>query len=343
MKAAVFKGNGVLKVEDVEKPVITEPDEVVLKIIAASICGSDLHVLSVPPGQHADPGVIMGHEMFGTIEEMGAKVKKWKIGDRVVIDPIIKCGVCPSCKAGHGNLCEDWISVGQTQNGGFAQYVKIKSSQLYSVPEGVPSYLAAQAEPLSCVMNGINKISPAPADNVVVYGMGPIGLTFVRVLKLYGVKNIAVCETSESRREMAKKAGAELVIDSINENVKDVLLKEWGELATIVIDAVGAAPIMGQAIDILQPGATLLLFGQNSNAVAQFHPADIVTKELQVKGTFCTFHTFPKAIKLLQDPKLELERIISNRIELDDINEGIDLLRAQKASRVIVYPNGIVD
>lgn len=343
MKAAVFKGNGILKVEEVKKPVISEPDEVILKIISASICGSDLHVLSVPPGQHADPGVIMGHEMFGTIEEIGTKVKKWKVGDHVVIDPIIKCGECPSCKAGFGNLCEDWISVGQTQDGGFAQYTKIKSSQLYHVPEGIPSSLAAQAEPLACVMNGINKIEPTPADNVVVYGMGPIGLTFIRVLKLYGVKNVAACESSESRREMAKNAGADLVIDSIHEQVKDILMREWGELASIVIDAAGAGLIMSQAIDILQPGARLLLFGQNANSVANIHPAQIVTKELQIKGTFCTLHTFPKAIKLLQNPRLELERIISNRIGLDDINKGIELLRTQKASRVIVYPNGIAD
>ena len=344
MRAAVFRGNGVMEVADVPKPKIQRPDEVLLRVRAASICGSDLHVLSIPPGQHADPGTIMGHELYGEIVEVGEQVTFWKAGDLVTVDPIVKCKTCACCKNGRENLCEDILAFGQTMDGGFAQYCIARQEQLYAMPEGIPSYLAAQAEPLSCVMNGINKINPTPADHVLVYGMGPIGLTFVQVLKLYGVRNLAVCETSEARLEMVAKIGTDLIIDPSTQNVEEVLREAWGDsVCDIVVDAVGAGAIASQAIDLLNPGGTLLLFGQNANATASIAPAKIVTKELTIKGNYCTFHTFPTAVELLQNPKLELERIVSHKLELEDIATGFDLLRAQKASRVIIYPNGMID
>lgn len=343
MKAAVFRGNGILEAADIPKPVISDPHEVLLKVQAASICGSDLHVLSVPPGQHADPGTVMGHEVFGVIEETGEGVRRWKAGQRVVVDPIVKCKTCSYCKSGKENLCEDIRAMGQTMDGGFAQYCVVREEQLYAVPEGINACLAAQAEPLACVLNGINKVNPVPSDNVLVYGMGPIGLTYVRVLKLYGVHNLAVCETSPSRRKMAEDAGADFVIDPAAQDVKDLLMEKWGESCDVVIDAVGAGPIAVQAVGLLKSGGTLLLFGQNANACSHMKLADVVTKELTIKGNYCTYHTFPAAVKLLQNPGLGLEKIVSHRIELNDIQTGIDLLRNQEASRVIVYPNGISD
>ncbi len=343
MRAAVFRGDGILEVTDVEKPSITEPDQVIVKVVAASICGSDLHVLHIPPGQHADPGTIMGHEVFGVIDEVGEKVTHWKKGDRVTFDPILKDKTCKYCKAGKPNLCECYKSFGQTIDGGFAQYVKVWQEQLYRIPEGVPSYIAAQTEPLSCVMNGINKIHPTPADNVVVYGMGPIGLTFLRVLKLYGVKNLAVCETSEKRLEKARELGADLAINSAVEDVEKVITDAWGDSADIVIDAVGAGPIMSQAIDLLKAGGSLLLFGQNANAKATISPAKLVVKEITIKGNYCTFNTFPQSTKLITNPALGLDLLVSHKVELEDILKGINLLKKQEASRVIVYPNGIME
>lgn len=344
MRAAVFRGDGVMEVTDVPKAKIHRPDEVLIRVKAAGICGSDLHVLSVPPGQHADKDIIMGHELYGEIVEVGEQVTFWKTGDLVTVDPIIKCKTCASCKTGRENLCEDIRAFGQTIDGGFAQYCTAREEQLYAIPKEIPSYLAAQAEPLACVMNGINKINPIPTDNVLVYGMGPIGLTFVRVLRLYGVRNIAVCETSKERKAMAVRAGADFVIDPSEQSAEEALKKTWGEeMCDLVIDAVGAGSIASQALDLLNPGGRLLLFGQNANAVASLSPAKIVTKELTIKGNYCTFHTFPTAIQMLRDPKLELERIITHKLELKDIAEGIELLRIHKASRVIIYPNGIIE
>lgn len=341
MLAAVFQGNGILEVKQVPKPQITAPDDVLIRVGAASICGSDLHVLHVPPGQTAAPGVILGHEYFGYVEATGSAISRFQPGDKVVVDNIMKCHTCSYCTTGMDNLCPNAIIYGQQLDGGFAQYCVVKAAQLLPMPETVPSYLAAQTEPLACVMNGIQKIRPTPADNVVVFGMGPIGLTFVRVLKLYGVKNLAVCEMSAIRRQKALDCGADLAIDPTQEDVAAVLQGRWGDLTDIVVDAVGAGPVFGQAVQLLKCGGRLLIFGQNANAVSQVPPAIIVRNELTVMGTYCAHNTFPLAIQLLQNPGLGLERIISHKLKLKDIQHGIDMLRSQQASRVIIYPNGM--
>ena len=343
MLSAVFQGSGKLEVLKIPKTSITSPTEVLIRVVAAGICGSDLHVLHMPPGQHADAGVVLGHEYYGYVEAVGEKVTRWKAGDCVVVDNIIKCHSCSPCQNGQDNLCEHIRVYGQTLNGGFAQYSTVEEAQLHALPNGIPSCVAAQTEPLSCVMNGMRKINPTPADNVLIYGMGPIGLTFIRVMKLYGVRNLAVCETSAARREKALECGASLAINPATEAPAEVLHRAWGEGCDIVVDAVGAGPIAGQAVTLLNGGGTLLIFGQNANAMANIPLALVVCKELTIKGTYCAHNTFPTAIKLLQNPNLGLEQVVSHKLELKDINHGIELLKTQQASRVIIYPNGIID
>lgn len=342
MLAAVFEGNGVLKVRQVPKPDIARPDDVLIRVDAASICGSDLHVLHIPPGQYAKPGTILGHEFCGHVEAVGEKVTKYQPGDYVVVDNIMKCHVCEYCRTGRDNLCPNAEIFGQTLPGGFAQYCVIPEAQLYHMPESVPAYLAAQTEPLACVMNAMQKLNPTPADNVLIYGTGPIGLTFIRVMRLYGVRNLAICEMSETRRKTAVDCGAGLALDPA-QDLEKAITEAWGEACDIIVDAVGVGPVFGQAIRLLKCGGRQLIFGQNANAVSQVPPAVIVRNELTVMGSYCAHNTFPVAIRLLCDSRLGLERIISKKMELADILDGLDLLKSQKASRVIIYPNGAPD
>ena len=158
MQAAVFCGNGIVQVKEKQVPSITRPDEVLVKVHACGICGSDLHVLSVPPGQYAKPDTVLGHEFVGTVEAAGAEVKTLKIGDKVVAEPNIRCGLCPECRRGNFNLCRNAVNTGQVRDGGWAEYCLMPEKQLYLVPKDMPDHLAALAEPLACVMNGMQKI-----------------------------------------------------------------------------------------------------------------------------------------------------------------------------------------
>lgn len=336
MKAAVFKGNGILKVEDVPIPEVTRDNDVLIRVEAASICGSDLHVLHVPPGQYAEAGIIMGHEFMGTVEKIGVNAKNVQVGDRVVVDPIQNCGNCPECKQGRYNLCLNAVVAGQTRHGGFAEYSIQPCHKLHKIPQDIPARIAAQTEPLSCVMNAILKLNPMPHEHVLLFGAGAIGLTFIRVLKLFGIHNLIVCDALEKSRKHAERCGAELVY-SADTDLAQVMRKKWNSYADIVIDAVGAGNITEQALKLLQPAARFLIFGQNANTEAVIHPADIVRNELIVMGSYCTRNTFPIAIETLQNQDLHLELLIGSELPLEQINLGIEQAKTKDAARVIIY------
>lgn len=338
MQAAVFKGNGVLEVEQVDIPKIEQPDQVLLKVRAASICGSDIHALHVPPGQVISSDIVMGHEFFGTIVETGDKVHGYKAGDTVVVNPCLPCGECWECKHGMANLCVQPRHYGQTCDGGFAQYVVVEASQLYPVPAGIDPDTAAQTEPLACIMCGMDMVKPMPHEHVLLYGAGPIGLTFIKVLKIFGVRHLAVVAKGAARIEQARQCGADLVIDMQDGAVAQALEENWGCMADVVIDAVGTGAILSEAMHLVNSRARILLFGLNHNAMAQVPPAVFTQKEIKLMGVLGK--AFPPAIELLQDERLRLDELVTHRFGLEDINHALDLLRNKVASRVILYPNG---
>lgn len=337
MTAAVFKGNGVLSLEEVPVPEIRHPTDVIVKTEAASICGSDLHILHVPPGQRGDPGTIMGHEFVATVVEVGDDVSHVSVGDRVAIEPNIRCGVCPECRSGHENLCRNAENMGQWRNGGFATYCLVPAKQLHPIPHDIPDHLAALTEPLACVMNGMMRVNPMPQERVVIFGAGAIGLIFLRVMKVFGVRDVVVCEIDEQHRQVARECGADLVLDPTKDDLTAILEKRWSGLADIAIDAVGAGAVLEQAIDLMNCGGRILVFGQNVTQKSTIRPADINVKELTILATLSTLHSFPPAIELLQHPELDLERIVSHTFPMSEIEKGVELMRSHEAIKVVLY------
>lgn len=339
MKAAVFEGNGVLTVKDVPVPTLKQPSDVLLRVEAASICGSDLHILSVPPGQCGDPGTIMGHEFVARVEQVGDAVQLVRPGDRVVVEPNIRCGICPECRGGHENLCRAAQNIGQWRDGGFAEYCVVPEKQLHPIPEDIPAKLAALAEPLACVTTGMMRLNPMPHEKVLLFGAGAIGLIFLRMLRAYGVQDIAVCETMESRRASALECGADFVIDSSKPGWQETLEQKWGSAADASIDAVGAGAIFEQAVQATACGGRILIFGQNLTQTSHIRPGEINQKELTVMATLSTLHSFPPAIRMLSNPRLGLERLVTHELPLLEIQKGIDLMRSREAVKVVIYPN----
>ncbi|UWP58875.1 zinc-dependent alcohol dehydrogenase [Ruminococcus gauvreauii] len=336
MQAAVFKGNGILSVEDLPFPVIKRPTQVLLKIRAASICGSDLHGLMVPPAQHLPEGIVMGHEFFGVIEACGENAGGFVPGDRVVVNPAIPCGRCFECTHGHEEICDHNTHYGQTCDGGFAEYLAVESSQLYKVPDGVAADAAAQTEPLACIMGGITKLQPKPDEHVLLYGAGPIGLMYIKVLRALGIRHLAVCAKGEKRKQEAARFGAEIVIDSVQGSIRETLMEKWRQQPDVVIDAVGAGAIFPEAVNLINSGGRILLFGFNKSARSEIAPADFCVKELQVVGS--RSKDFPAALSLLSEGRLNLEELVSHRVPLREIDKGIALMRSREATRVIVCP-----
>ena len=337
MQAAIFRGDGVLEVSQTDIPKIGKPDQVLLKVLAASICGSDLHALHVPPGQVVEKNIILGHEFFGEIVDKGEGVTDFSIGDFVAVNPCMPCGTCWECKHDMRNLCVTPRHYGMTCDGGFAQYALVESSQIYSLPDDVDPDIAAQTEPLACVMYSLGMIRIAPTDRVLLYGAGPIGLTYIKALQAYGLQEYIVVAKGAARIEEAKKCGAEYVFDSESGFVYDRLMDIWGGLADIAIDAVGRGSVLTEASRLVNSRGRILLFGLDNNALSEVSPGYWTDREISVIGAHGK--DFPASIGLIK-AGIDLRSFISHRVGLGEINDAIQLLREKKACRVIVYPNG---
>jgi len=336
MLAAVFEGEGKLNLKEVPIPQIKNLDDVLLQVEAASICGTDIHILEVPPGHPANKGVILGHEYTGKILEIGDGVKDFKKGDRVVIDPNITCGSCIYCKIGLSNMCERMTTLGIFINGGFTEYNVAPAKALHKISPDVPPELAVFAEPLSCVINATQKLKVQPGESVVVLGAGPIGLLFTQMFKASGAGKIIVSEVSEYRSKYAKQSGATTVVNPLKENLEKVVKKETVIGADIVVDAVGT--LFKEAMKIVRRGGHILLFGQNYKAKAEITQNDITRNELTIFGNYIANFTFPLTVKIIESKILNLEKLITHRFPLKDIHKGIEAMRKQRAIKVVLIP-----
>lgn len=334
MLAAVFEGKGRLNLKEVLTPEIKKPDEVLLQVERASICGTDMRILEVPPGHPATEGVILSHEYTGKVLEVGEAVTQFKKGDRVVVDPNITCGNCSYCKMGIPNMCENMTTLGIFINGGFARYNVAPAKVLHKVSPDLLSELAVFTEPLSCVVSATQRLKVHPGEVVVVLGAGPIGLLFIQMFKASGAGKIIVSEISEYRAKFAYESGASRVVNPLKDNLERIVKEETVVGADVVVDAVGT--LVKSAIAIVRRGGRILLFGQNYQARAQVAQNDITKNELTLMGSFIARFTFPFAIKIIESKVLNLEKLITHKLPLEKIHKGIEAMRKGEAIKVII-------
>lgn len=335
MLAAVFVGEGKLELTEVPVPKIKR-GEVLLEIEAASICGTDVQILKIPPGHPANKGVILGHEFSGRIVALSGEGSGFKEGDRVVVDPNITCGSCLYCKRGQPNMCANMTTLGIFINGGFTKYTAVPMKALHKISPQLPPEIAVFAEPLSCVVNATLKLKIDPSESVAILGAGPIGLCFLQVFRASGAARIMVSEVSDLRKKASLECGATRVIDPRKENIMEVVKKETEFGVDVVVDAVGSQ--MSDALQIVRNGGRVLLFGQNTEARAEITQNTITRRELTVMGSFIAKFTFPPAIKILESKALALDKLITHRFPLERIHEGLTAMREGKAIKVIITP-----
>ncbi len=334
MQAFVFEGVGKYKVKDLPVPRIKSEDEVLLKIESAGICGTDLHICSVPPGHPAGENVVLGHEFVGTIVEKGEDVSAFEIGDRVVADPNLTCGHCRYCQDGMHNFCDNMTTLGIFIDGGFAEYTVTPYNALFKISGDVKPEYAALVEPLACVVNGTEKVKVQPGQAVLIIGAGPIGMLFLEMFKASGAGKIFISEPQEFRASVARKAGATRVINPLKENLKDVIMEETGRGCDVIVDAVGSR--IQDAMDCAAKGADILLFGQNKNARASISQDRITRGEWRIIGTYISRHNFPRAIKIIENGILSPDNVITDVLPLSEIEKGFEKMRSGKALKVII-------
>jgi threonine dehydrogenase-like Zn-dependent dehydrogenase len=268
--------------------------------------------------------------------DAGASVRHLKSGDHVVIDPNVTCGLCEYCRLGMSNMCVNMTTLGIFIHGGLAEFNVAPVRALHKISADVPAHRATLAEPLSCVFHAVERAPLTPGESVAIYGAGPIGLLFLMLYKAAGAGKTFVVEPVEFRRKIADQIGVGAAIDPGSEDASAAIKGATGIGADIVVDATGAALV--QSIATVRRGGRVVLFGMNQHATGQVKQNEITRYEISIIGTFIQRTAFPKVVRMLESNLLPLEMLITHRLKLAQIGDGLDAMRAGKSVKVVVTP-----
>ena len=314
MKALLLKAYGEFVYEEVPEPEIHE-DEVLVRVRACGICGSDVHGMDGSTGRRQPP-IIMGHEASGVVAEVGGKVTDWSQGDRVTFDSTIYCGVCWYCQRGLINLCDDRRVLGVScadyrQHGAFAEYVTVPQRVLYRLPEAVSFERAAMVEALSIAVHAVDRTPISLGDTAVVVGAGMIGLLVVQALRIAGCGNIIAVDLDEARLNLARRLGADLGLKADACDVLDEVRRcTRGRGADLAIEVVGTSPSFRSAVACVRKGGAVTLVGNLMPSV-EIPLQAVVTRQLSLYGSCASSGEYPACLDLMARGAINVEALIS--------------------------------
>lgn len=339
MKSAVFYGKHDLRVENSPMPKVG-PEDILIQVKACGICGTDVHIYEGDKGAaEVTPPTILGHEFSGVIAEVGSNVTKYKVGDRVCIDPNCYCGKCDFCRNGIAHYCTDMIGYGTTVNGGFAEYCSVNQRQVYKLGDNTTFEQGAMTEPVACCLHGMDMCNIHPGSNVVVIGGGMIGLLMLQLSKLAGAARVALLEPVESKRVVAKKLGADILIDPINENVEEELKKAGMTWVNTVIECVGKTATIQQAIDIVGNKGTVMMFGLTKpDDTIAVKPFQIFQKEIELKSSFINPYTQKRALDLIDSERLDVSSMVYAVESLENLADILSSPELRAKGKYIISP-----
>jgi len=326
VKSVLLRGPGEVIFEEVSIPEISD-DEVLVEVEYCGICGSDLH--SIPECRLYPQGTYLGHEFSGVLAKVGKNVKVWKVGDRVVANPLYICGECYGCR--HGRWCDHGAekaigaAAGLEHAGAFAKYVRVPvpERRLYRLPDEVSFEEGALVEPLACSLHAVRISAFRPREQTMVLGAGMIGLGVIAHLKNAGAGLIIVTETIEKRAEMARRLGADYVFNpkEVTDLKERVLELSGGGGVGVVFDCSGVPEAFRSATDFLRKGGQIILKGIIPKDVP-ISPMDFTFNEWQIQGSLCYYaDEFPMVIEFLRRGVSPVKELITSKIKLSEIVE----------------------
>ncbi len=341
MKSAVFHGKCDIRVEEREIPSVG-PEEVLIKVMACGVCGSDVHIFEGDQGSTTTvPPLIQGHEFAGIIAEVGEKVQGWKVGDHVCADPADNCNECYYCLNGLMSHCDNMKAIGTNVDGGFSQYCKVKARLLHKLKDDVTFVEGAMAEPLACCINGADRSEIKVGDNVVVYGGGAIGLLLMQLAKLKGASNVVLVEPVEEKRKMAEKMGASLTIDPVHQDVIGTLRENGIGHVHCVIETCGRKDTSEQAMDVVDKHGTVVLFAVTAVTASMELPTyKLFQKELTVKGSYCSPYDMGRAVELINAHRIDVTTMLAGLEPLEKLSEILSSPQLRAKGKYIILPNG---
>ena len=345
MKAQVLMGKN--KIEYVERS-ITKPSEteLIVKVEYCGICGTDIHCYK--SGILVPADTVLGHEITGTIFETGSAVKNFTKGQRVVINPIPRCGICYWCKKGQYVLCPEGLKneIGLTRenDGGFAEFVKVKfpDEMLHVLQDNVSFEDAALVEPLATSLHAVKMSRSVNGANILVVGAGMIGLGIINFLKIKGAAKIIVSEISSEKRKLAQLLGADITINPVNEkdNMMEKIDKETkGVGADIVFECSGQQSAFKFAINSVKKGGQIIIVGFGENNIP-LNLLEIILKEIELKAILGYYDDFKSVIEYLGKKLIKTDLLINDIISLKHLEkEGfLRLINSPDLVKILVKP-----
>ena len=321
MKTLLLTEYKKLEIADLPEPAIG-PDDLLVRVKACGICGSDVHGYDGRSGRRIPP-IVMGHEAAGVVAKIGGGVRQFRVGDRVTFDSTIYCGKCPYCRRGQINLCDHRRVLGVScgdyrQHGAFAEYVAIPEHIAYRLPDGVSFEHAAMVEAVSIAFHAVNRPRIRLGNTALVVGAGMIGLLVIQALRLAGCGRIIAVDLDEKRLELARQLGADSGFNAKTCDLpNEVALLAGGDGVDIAFEAVGAAAPVNTAVACLRKGGTLTLIG-NLTPRIELPLQTIVTRELTLLGSCASSGEYPACLEMLAKGRINVDTLISARASLEE-------------------------
>ena len=334
MHASVLNGVKNLAVEQVPVPPVAE-DEVLIKIAAVGVCGSDTHYYRHGRigGFVVNEPLILGHECSGTIVAVGSEVPESRIGERVAIEPQRNCRRCRECRAGRYNLCPNMEFYATPPiDGAFAQYAAIRTEFAHRIPDSISDEAAALLEPLSVAVTTMRKAGIVPGSSILIAGAGPIGIICAQAAKAFGASEVIVTDLVAERRERALRYGATHVIDPV-----EIDIPTAGLDVNAFVDASGSPRAVSDGIKAVRPAGAAVLVGLGSSEMTL--PVEhIQNLEITVTGIFRYTDTWPAAIHLVASGLVELDSLVTGRFDLAHAGDALESDRDPNSLKSVVYP-----
>jgi len=347
MLAGAYNGTPDIELLNTEIPEI-KPDEALLMIKAAGICGTDLRILGSGHARIPD-GVkrILGHEFSGEIVKVGSEISWPVVGTRICAAPNMGCGICDLCVQGNTQLCKNYYSFGVVINGAFSQCMKIpagaiEQGNLSEIPENISYEEAALVEPLSCAFRGLMSTSPKLGETILIIGVGAIGLMFVQLAKNQGLK-VIVSSRNDQRSELARNFGADLTLNPTKEDFHDaVLAATGGRGVDIAIVAAPSGDAQRDAIEVLAHHGRINFFGglPKGNEITSINANLVHYKELTITGTTgSSVKQYRTSLNLIENGMVKVDSLITHKFPIKEIKEAIKSVRSKNGLKTIIVPN----
>lgn len=348
MRAQVFYEAEVMKMEMLDIPKISD-NEVLIKVKAVGICGSDISYYfgHSPVGTADGKGpIVLGHEFSGEVVEIGkipASMNLFKVGDRVIANPVQQCNSCEMCSKGMFNVCSNVVVPGVTVNGGFAEYCKLSYTHVYKLPDNMSFEEGAVVEPLACATYALKKTEINVGDFTVIFGPGPIGIMMVQLAKAAGAGKVVLIGRRDYPLNVGKESGADYVINSSDVNspyyaadlVKKIKELSGGLMADKVMVPTSSLDALQSAIDVSGSGSTIVYFGlPGPDDKVQVPALSCIQSDKTIKFSWLAPLVWPTAIRSVAAGKVKFEKIFTHRFKLEDCENGIKFMKYGKGDKL---------